>query len=223
MNLNKKVTGIVIFGVLLSFVLPHLITMSLSKELKEPKVSSTVQKTQTKNSDVTVKNKKETEKPTEIAAAPAEEQPQPQAEPEPTVEVEQPQEETVINQPEPVNYEDMTSEDLINAINAGTYKMEYSALYNAGSNRLEKAKGAIYYGGHKETYYSERVLPGTSLNIPGRHVADDGTVRDGDGYICVATNSSYMSKGTIVKTSLGPAKVYDSGCAYGIVDIYTNW
>lgn len=223
MNLNKKVTGIVIFGVLLSFVLPHLITMSLSKELKEPKVSSTVQKTQTKNSDVTVKNKKETEKPAEIAAAPAEEQPQPQAEPEPTVEVEQPQEETVINQPEPVNYEDMTSEDLINAINTGTYKMEYSALYNAGSNRLEKAKGAIYYGGHKETYYSERVLPGTSLNIPGRHVADDGTVRDGDGYICVATNSSYMSKGTIVKTSLGPAKVYDSGCAYGIVDIYTNW
>ena len=66
-------------------------------------------------------------------------------------------------------------------------------------------------------------MPGTSLNIPGRHVADDGTIRDGDGYICVAADGAYMPKGSILITSLGPAKVYDSGCAYGIIDIYVSW
>lgn len=120
-------------------------------------------------------------------------------------------------------YEEMSLEELIDYISTGKYKMEYSLDYNAGSNRLAKSKGAIYYNGHKETYYSEKVLPGTSLNIPGRHVADDGTIRDGDGYIAVAANTSYLSKGTIVKTSLGPAKVYDSGCSYGVIDIYTSW
>ena len=88
---------------------------------------------------------------------------------------------------------------------------------------LSKQRGALYYNGHKETYYSERVLPGTGLNIPGRHVADDGTIRDADGYICVAADPSYLPRGSILITSLGPAKVYDSGCAYGTVDIYVSW
>lgn len=101
--------------------------------------------------------------------------------------------------------------------------LQYSARYNVSSNPLTAHKGVVYYNGHKETYYSQRVLPGNALNIPGRHVADDGTVRDGDGYICVAANTSYMSKGTTLMTSLGPAKVYDCGCAYGTIDIYVNW
>ena len=74
----------------------------------------------------------------------------------------------------------------------------------------------------KETYYSQRVLPGNTLNIPGRHVADDGTVRDGDGFICVAADPGYMGRGSVLITSLGPAKVYDSGCAYGTIDIYAS-
>lgn len=101
--------------------------------------------------------------------------------------------------------------------------LQYSARYNVSSNPLTSYKGVVYYNGHRETYYSQRVLPGYGLNIPGRHVADDGTVRDGDGYICVAANTSYMSKGTTLMTSLGPAKVYDCGCAYGTIDIYVNW
>ena len=117
----------------------------------------------------------------------------------------------------------MTNEQLINSIANGTFKLETTAVYETNANRLTKSKGVVYYNNHKETYYSQNALPGTSLRIPGRHVADDGTVRDGDGYICVAANSSYMSKGTVVKTSLGPAKVYDSGCASGTIDIYTNW
>ncbi len=121
------------------------------------------------------------------------------------------------------SYEEMTTEEMINAIADGSYKLEYTSVYNASSNRLTKARGALYYNNHKETYYSERVLPGYSLQIPGRHSADDGTIRDAEGYICVAANTSYLSRGTVVKTSLGPGKVYDSGCASGIIDIYTNW
>lgn len=91
----------------------------------------------------------------------------------------------------------------------------------SGNGVLTKHKGVNYFNGHKETYYSQRVLPGYGLNIPGRHVASDGTIRDKDGYICVA--SSDYSKGTVVQTSLGPGKVYDSGCASGTIDLYTDW
>lgn len=101
--------------------------------------------------------------------------------------------------------------------------LQYSERYNVSSNPLTSFKGVVYYNGHRETYYSQKVLPGNGLNIPGRHVAEDGTIRDGDGYICVAANTSYMKKGTTLMTSLGPAKVYDCGCAYGTIDIYVNW
>lgn len=104
-----------------------------------------------------------------------------------------------------------------------TITLQYSERYNVSSNPLTSFKGVVYYNGHRETYYSQKVLPGNGLNIPGRHVADDGTIRDGDGYICVAANSAYMQKGTTLMTSLGPAKVYDCGCAYGTIDIYVNW
>lgn len=89
------------------------------------------------------------------------------------------------------------------------------------NNPLTPRKGVVYFNGHKETYYSQKVLPGGGLRIPGRHVAADGTIRDKDGYICVA--SSDLAKGTVVQTSLGTGKVYDCGCASGTIDIYTNW
>ena len=92
---------------------------------------------------------------------------------------------------------------------------------SASGDQLTASKGVVYYNGHRETYYSQKVLPGNGLDIPGRHVAEDGTVRDADNYICVA--SSDLEKGSVVETSLGTAKVYDSGCASGTVDIYTNW
>ena len=86
---------------------------------------------------------------------------------------------------------------------------------------LTKSKGVNYFNGKRETWYSERVLPGGGLNIPGRHTDEQGLVRDGENYICVA--SVDYPKGTIFETSLGMAKVYDCGCAPGTVDIYTNW
>lgn len=118
-------------------------------------------------------------------------------------------------------FSEISTEEAIAALNDGSLKMEYSAVYSY--NGLNKRRGAIYFNGHRETYYSEKVLPGNGLRIPGRHVADDGTIRDENGYICVAADPGFLARGTVLITSLGPAKVYDSGCAYGTVDIYVNW
>lgn len=120
-------------------------------------------------------------------------------------------------------YDEMTIDEVQLALNEGRLTMKYSEPYTSSPSRLTKSRGALYFNGHKETYYSQNVLPGTSLRIPGRHVADDGTVRDGDGFICVAADPGYLSKGSVVITSLGPAKVYDTGCAYGTIDIYVSW
>lgn len=94
-------------------------------------------------------------------------------------------------------------------------------VYPSGPGQLNPTVGVVYFNGHKETYYSQRVLPGYGLNIPGRHVASDGTIRDANGYLCLA--SSDYPKGTVVETSLGTGVVYDSGCASGTIDIYTDW
>lgn len=85
-----------------------------------------------------------------------------------------------------------------------------------------KTMGVIQnYKGHKITWYSENVLPGEGLDIPGRHTDKNGIVRDEDGYVCVASGD--YEKGTIVSTNLGYGKVYDCGCHSGTIDIYTNW
>ena len=93
--------------------------------------------------------------------------------------------------------------------------------YNIPSGGLTPEKGRITFNGHTETYYSQKVLPGGGLNIPGRHIASDGTIRDGDGYIVLASDD--YPKGTIVQTSLGAGKVYDSGSGKGNIDLYTDW
>lgn len=121
------------------------------------------------------------------------------------------------------SYDEMTIDERIAGLYDGSLEMQYSAPYTYSGEGLSVSKGAMYFNGHKETYYSEKVLPGTTLNIPGRHVADDGTIRDGDGFICVACDPGFLPKGSVLITSLGPAKVYDSGCSYGIVDLYVSW
>ena len=84
-----------------------------------------------------------------------------------------------------------------------------------------RTQGVIYDNGIKYTWYSEKVLPGGGLNIPGRHVDGNGYVCDGDGYICVA--SCDYPQGTILSTPFGPAKVYDVCPTSGIVDVYVSW
>ena len=94
-----------------------------------------------------------------------------------------------------------------------------SALYTPGQFQN---LGVIYYGDYRWTWYSERVLPGGGLKIPGRHNDENGYICDEDGYICLA--SSILSKGTILNTPFGKqGKIYDSGCAVGTVDVYVGW
>lgn len=95
--------------------------------------------------------------------------------------------------------------------------------YPTGGGKLTPSKGVVYFNGHRETYYSQKVLPGYGLKIPGRHVASDGTVRDKNGYIVLAAHFDDYKRGSIVETSLGTGKVYDTGCAKGTIDIYTDW
>lgn len=89
------------------------------------------------------------------------------------------------------------------------------------SGGLTPSKGRIWYNGHTETYYSQKVLPGGGLAIPGRHIASDGTIRDADGYIVLASDD--YPRGTVVETSLGAGKVYDTGSGSGNIDLYTDW
>lgn len=105
----------------------------------------------------------------------------------------------------------------------GWVALQYSAEYHIMEGHLTRSNGSIRCFGHRETWYStnEGCGKNTAWSIPGKHVADDGTIRDEDGFICVA--SSDHRKHTIVMTSVGPGKVYDTGCSHGTIDVYTTW
>ena len=104
-------------------------------------------------------------------------------------------------------------------------ELQYSEKYDIVDNHLTKPNGTVRFNGHLETWYSTYESGGqsTARSIPGKHIADDGTIRDADGFVCVATNQKFYQYGDIIMTTVGPAKVYDCGCLYGKVDVYTNW
>lgn len=82
--------------------------------------------------------------------------------------------------------------------------------------------GEIYSEGHRWTWYSQNVLPGGGLNIPGRHVDENGYVCDGNGRICLASGD--YGYGTVVPTPFGKEGcVYDSGCDSGTLDVYVDF
>ena len=98
---------------------------------------------------------------------------------------------------------------------------EQVSIPGSGSGVLNPVDGINYYNGVKESYYSQKVLAGGGLNIPGRHVAADGTIRDADNYIVVASDT--QAKGSTGQSSLGAYKVYDTGVGHSGIDVYTNW
>ena len=56
----------------------------------------------------------------------------------------------------------------------------------------------------------------------GRWTDSDGYVCDENGYVCLASTS--VDRYSIIETPFGrTGKVYDSGCAYGVMDVYVNW
>lgn len=73
---------------------------------------------------------------------------------------------------------------------------------------------------YRYTWYSSNVL--YHYRTPEWTVGSDGIYRDAEGYVVVA--SSDHPQGTVIEsTPFGAAKVYDSGCASGTLDVYTNF
>ena len=73
---------------------------------------------------------------------------------------------------------------------------------------------------YRYTWYSSNVL--YHYRTPEWTAGSDGIYRDSEGYVVVA--SSDHPQGTVIEnTPFGAAKVYDSGCASGTLDVYTNF
>lgn len=100
-------------------------------------------------------------------------------------------------------------------------------------NALTRSKGAHIFVdslgvAHRETYYD---LP---MNVVMRacgggtySIRSDGAKIDQDGYVLIAANLMSYPRCTVVETSLGPGKVYDTGGfavrhPYGF-DLATDW
>lgn len=101
----------------------------------------------------------------------------------------------------------------------GTYDPSPTSpkLYTLGQFQFQ---GVVYYSGYKYTFYSQSVLPGGGLRIPGRHVNADGYVCDGDGYIVLAGSAP---KGTVFPTPFGHyGKIYDRGTWGNHLDVYVR-
>lgn len=89
----------------------------------------------------------------------------------------------------------------------------------SGNSSSFKSQGVIYQNGTRYTYYSSNVL--YHYRTPEWTAGSDGIYRDSSGYIVVASNDH--AQGAVVSTPFGAGKVYDSGCASGTIDIYTNF
>lgn len=144
---------------------------------------------------------------------------------EPVVEVAAPVEKTeeVVTE-EPVVEEVVVEETYVEE----TYEEEtYTADYSSGYDVYYSAddlrfNGVIYAGDWRWTWYSQNVLPGGGLSIPGRHVDENGYVCDENGRICLA--SSDLAWGTVVSTPFGKEGcVYDCGCDSGTLDVYVDF
>ncbi len=85
------------------------------------------------------------------------------------------------------------------------------------------SEGEVYDDGQRFTWYSQNVLPGEGLDIPGRHV-EDGYVVDGDGCIVLAGTDGQQGMEMDIPFGTGTGKVYDTIEEYdGTIDVYTDF
>ena len=113
-----------------------------------------------------------------------------------------------------------------------TYKVRTKYLskkkaVNKWKGKSFKRRGRGRWNKCSWTWYSQRVLPGRGLKIPGRHVDKKrGFVLDRDGYICLASGRKNKKKKVIVPTPFGRyGKVYDTNGRNNNkwFDVYVNW
>lgn len=85
------------------------------------------------------------------------------------------------------------------------------------------SEGEVYDDGQRFTWYSQNVLPGEGLDIPGRHV-EDGYVVDGDGCVVLAGTDEQQGMEMDIPFGTGTGKVYDTIEEYdGTIDVYTDF
>ena len=115
---------------------------------------------------------------------------------------------------------EINSEPVNKIVVKGTKKAPKNSGSSTGEISLKSfmSRGVVNWRGYKFTYYSQRVLPGGGLKIPGRHVNSRGYVCDGNGYIVLAGSAA---RGTVFQTPFGgPGKIYDKGTRGRHLDVY---
>lgn len=114
--------------------------------------------------------------------------------------------------------EETKREPVVRIVAVGASAIEQHPLTRSmGRNRYTVTKPDGRVVERQETYYD---LPmGGVMAIAAREcgvknyytVREDGVKVDADGYVLVAANLNYYPRCTVVETSLGPGKVYDTG------------
>lgn len=133
--------------------------------------------------------------------------------------------EVVEPEPEEENKDDKDSVEASRG-DSGAVEPSYNAS-TAGQYSLGDLmfQGVIHWGGYKFTYYSQSVLPGGGLAIPGRHVSDAGFVSDGAGNVVLAAGAGVPHGSTFsIPFGSGVGKVYDTcgSCSPTWLDVYTR-
>lgn len=111
--------------------------------------------------------------------------------------------------------------------------IQVQPVFKPGPYALTKSKGAQLYTDasgitHRETYYDlpmNRVIG--ACGAGDYTIRSDGAKIDKDGYILVAANLFNYPRCSVVETSMGPGKVYDTGgfatrYPHGF-DLATDW
>lgn len=123
---------------------------------------------------------------------------------------------TITNKAEVIVVENET------AISEQAYGSQIPTCWKKYTCERFKYLGRVWYGNYTYTWYSQRLLPGGGLNIPGRHLNEYGLVVDENEYVVVAGDD--LEKGTIIDTPIGiQGIVYDAGSGGGNLDIYCDW
>ena len=100
------------------------------------------------------------------------------------------------------------------------YAYTYNGIKETAYSNYEKGQ---YYSSAGVGYRTCSYCGAGGLNSTyGFHVADDGTIRDKDGFIVVATTTKRYELQKVVMTSMGPGRYYDTSGG-SLIDIYTHW
>ncbi len=129
--------------------------------------------------------------------------------------------------------EEVVKEPIARVVAVGTSRIEMNPLTpSRGVNRYTVTVNGVTVE-RKETYYDLPMsgvmsLVSRACGVPAvYYVRDDGVKVDSDGYVLVAAHLGRYPRCSVVETSLGPGKVYDTGAFAESnaeqFDIATDW